>query len=271
MSELRLASEKEINAAYEEGRSAVMELVEKTFLALAERLQKLEDPLVKNSRNSGKPPFSDGYDQPTPRPKSLRKRSRRKSGGQPGHRGETLKVVAKPEVVKIHRVKACRHCGQSLKRRKSLGYEKRQVYDLPRVQVQVTEHWAEIKSCSCCGKATRAAFPAEVSQMVQYGTEIKAQMVYLNTEQHIPLERTCDLLDEFYNHRPSEGTIVAACAEAAHQVEWSNHAVKEHLVEQEAVCHFDETGMMINGVLHWLHSALDLVCQARQAGQHGHE
>jgi transposase len=258
MSELRLPSEEEINAAYDEGRSAVIELVQKTFLALAERIQELEDQLAKNSRNSGKPPSSDGYDQPTPRTQSLRKRSRRKSGGQPGHRGETLKRVAKPDFFKVHRVQACRHCGRSLKRRKPIGHEKRQVYDVPKVQVQVTEHRTEIKSCSCCGKETRAAFPAEVSQAVQYGTEIKAQMVYLNTEQHVPLERTCDLLEEFYDHRPSEGTVVAACAEAANQVEQANETIKEHLVAQEPVAHFDETGMMINGVLNWLHSASTL-------------
>ena len=71
---------------------------------------------------------------------------------------------------------------------------------------------------------------------MQYGPEIKAQMVYLNTEQHLPLERTCDLLEEFYNHRLSEGTIVTACAEAAQKVAKSNEAIKEHLVEQERSC-----------------------------------
>jgi len=64
-------------------------------------------------------------------------------------------------------------------------------------------------------------------------------MAYLNTEQHIPLERTCDLLEEFYAHRPSEGTIVAVCAEAAHKVEKSNEVVKEHLVEHEGVGHLE--------------------------------
>lgn len=176
-------------------------------------------------------------------------------------------MVAEPDFVKVHRVHACQHCGQSLKRRKTIEYEKRQVFDLPRVQVQVTEHRAEIKICSCCGKETCATFPSEVSQAVQYGTEIKAQMVYLNTEQHIPLERTCELLEEFYDHRPSEGTIVTAIALAAHQVEPSNEAVREHLVEHEAVAHFDETGMMINGVLHWLHTASTsrMTCYAMHA------
>jgi len=250
-----LPSEAEVRAAFREGEEAVIKLFFETLGKLAERIQNLEDQLAKNSRNSGKPPSSDGYDQGAPRPKSLRKRSRRKSGGQRGHPGETLKAVEKPDLIKVHRVHECRHCGQSLQRRKAIGHEKRQVFDLPQVQMQVTEHRAEIKSCARCGKETHATFPHEVSHAVQYGPEIKAQMVYLNTEQHLPLERTCDLLDEFYNHRLSEGTIVTACAEAAQKVEISNQAVKEHLVEQEKVAHFDETGMVVNGVLHWLHTA----------------
>jgi len=255
MNSERLPNEEEIREAYGQGEAAVISLLQTTFLAWAERIQKLEDQLAKNSHNSGKPPSSDGYDRPTQRTKSLRKRSRRKSGGQPGHRGETLRAVEKPDYVKVHRVEQCGQCSQSLKRRKASGYEKRQVFDLPEVELQVTEHRAEIKTCSCCGKETRAVFPKEVNKAVQYGKEIKAQMVYLNTEQHIPLERTCDLLDEFYNHRPSEGTVVAACAEASKKAENSNEAIKEHLVQHEKVGHFDETGMMVNGILNWLHTA----------------
>ena len=255
MSALHLPSTEEINAAYDEGRDAVILLFQATMLVLAERIQKLEDQLAKNSRKSGKPPSSDGYDQPVPRPKSLRKRSGRKSGGQPGHPGETLKAVEKPDFIKVHRVQACQHCGQSLQRRKAIGHEKRQGLDLPKVQIQVTEHRAEIKTCSGCGKETCAPFPHAVSKAVQYGTDIQAQMVYRNTEQHLPLERTCDLLEAFYPHHLSEGRIVTACAEAAQKVEKSNEAVKEHLVEQVEVGHFDETGIMVNGVLNWLHTA----------------
>jgi len=252
MKALQLPSEKELRVAYQEGEEAVISLFQATVLILAARIQKLEDRLAKNSQNSGKPPSSDGYAQPAPR--SLRKRSKRKSGGQTGHRGETLKAVEKPDHVKVHRVEVCQHCRHALKRRKALRYDKRQVFDVPPVKIEVTEHRAEIKDCPCCGKETRAAFPHEVSKAVQYGTEIKSQMVYLNNEQYTPLERTCDLLEEFYGHRLSEGTILSACAEAAQKVASSNAAVKEHLIEHEAVAHFDETGMMVNGILNWLHS-----------------
>ena len=253
MSAIQLPREEEIRAAYQEGEEAVILLCQTTFLALAKRIQKLEDQLAKNSRNSGKPPSSDGYDQPAP--KSLRKRSRRRSGGQVGHKGETLKMVEKPTHIRVHRVKACAHCGHSMKRRKAIREEKRQVFDVPPMKIEVTEHRAEIKECPCCGKETRAQFPDEAGKAVQYGTEIKSQMAYLNSEQHIPLERACDLLEEWYGHRPSDGTIVSVCAEAAEKVEPANEAVKEHLVEEEAVVNFDESGFMINGILNWLHNA----------------
>ena len=88
MEAIRPPNEKEINPAYEEGPEAVLKLFQDIFVTLAERIQKSEDQLAKNSRNSGKPPSSDGFDKPAPR--SLRKRSRKRSGGQKGHVGYKL-------------------------------------------------------------------------------------------------------------------------------------------------------------------------------------
>ncbi len=250
MEPIRLPNEKEINTAYEEGKEAVLKLFQDTFVALAERIQKLEDQLAKNSRNSGKPPSSDGYDKPAPR--SLRKRSRKRSGGQKGHVGYKLEMVKKPEHIKRHKVVKCAHCHNSLRHEKVERVEKRQVFDLPKVQMEVTEHQAQVKQCPCCGKETRAEFPREVKQAVQYGAEAKSQMVYLNHEQHIPLKRTCDVFEEFYGHRPAEGTIYAAGAEAAELVTPVTEAIKEHLSLLEEVIGNDETGVRIGGKLYWL-------------------
>jgi hypothetical protein len=115
MEPICLPNEKEIHAAYEEGKEAVLKLFQDSFVILAARIQKVEDQLAKNSRNSGKPPSSDGFDKPAP--KSLRKRSRRRSGGQKGHVGYTLEMVKKPDHIKKYSVEECAHCRNSLKRK----------------------------------------------------------------------------------------------------------------------------------------------------------
>jgi transposase len=138
MERIQLPKEQEINNAYEAGKEAVLKLFQDTFVVLAERIQKLEDQIAKNSRNSGKPPSSDGFDKPAPR--SLRKRHRRRSGGQIGHAGHKLEMVKKTDHIQLHKVDECVHCKQSLKRQKAERYERRQVFNLPRVKIQVTEH-----------------------------------------------------------------------------------------------------------------------------------
>jgi transposase len=253
MGPLRLPSEEEIGAAYDQGKEAVIALFHSSLEQLVNRIQALEDQLAKNSRNSGKPPSSDGYQKPAP--KSLRKRHGRKSGGQVGHVGYTLQAVERPNRVRVHRVKLCSYCQVSLKTVKGNGHEKRQIFDVPRVRVQVTEHQSEIKLCPHCGRENRAAFPAGVGQPVQYGPEIKAQMVYFNQYQLLPLERTAKIFETLYGQPVAEGTIVAAAQEGSRQVEEVNTAIQQYLTAHEAVVHFDETGARVEGKLYWLHSA----------------
>lgn len=258
--ELQALSSEELHEAYVKGEPAIHALLEgwmKQVIAINQvleaRVQALEDQIAKNSRNSGKPPSSDGYDRPAP--KSLRKRHHKKSGGQAGHVGYTLKAVEKPEHVKVHRVEQCNHCRGSLQRVKVNRYEKRQVFDVPRVRVEVTEHQAEIKGCPRCGKENRAEFPEGVTQPVQYGDEIKAQMVYFNQYQMLPLERTAEVFETLYGQTISEGTLVEACQEVSRRVAKVNNTIRQHLREKEDVVHFDETGARVEGRLQWLHSA----------------
>ncbi len=250
MEPFHLPSEEEINAAYDQGKEAMVVLFAKTFSELAERIQKLEDQIAKNSNNSGKPPSSDGLKK---KPKSLRHHSGKKSGGQPGHAGSTLKFVEEPDHLEIYRVKRCQNCQADLEVVEARGYEKRQVFDVPPTKVEVTEHQAEIKECPICHQATTGEFPEEVGQPVQYGKRIKAQMVYFNQQHHVPLERTAEILEDLYDQSVSEGTIVAACNQVAERVEPVYQAIKAELIETKDTAHFDETGARIEKKLWWLH------------------
>jgi transposase len=278
---LRIPSREEIHVAYVEGEEAVVALIvglvenwvgiiqaqqetlqqqqaiiqqqQETIARLEARVQALEDQLAKNSQNSSKPPSSDGLKKP--RTRSLRKPSGKKSGGQPGHEGHTLKMNATPDEVRVHRVQRCQHCRCNLEKMTPDEHERRQVFDLPLVRVQVTEHQAEIKTCPQCGQQTKAEFPDGVSQPVQYGPRIKAQMVYFNQYHFVPLERVAEIMADLYGQEVSEGTIVSAGLVIAQQVGPVNEQIKAHLIEQTAVSHHDETGMRVEGKLQWLHSS----------------
>ena len=246
----------EIRATYRQGEDAIVALFERVTEAvrlLEARMQVLEDQAAKHSGNSGKPPSSDGLKKP--RAARPRKRGKRASGGQAGHPGQTLTAVAQPDHVQVHRVVRCGHCQATLDPEPAQAWAKRQVFDLPPVRLEVTEHQAEIKACRACGHVTRAEFPVGVEQPVQYGPRVKAQAVYFHHYHFIPLERTADLFADLYGHRVSDGMIVEASATTAHQVAPVVAQIKDHLLHHPGVTHFDETGLRVVGGLHWLHSA----------------
>jgi transposase len=107
-----MSTHEEIHEAYLQGEEAVIALFERTIGQLATRVAALEDQAAKDSRNSSKPPSSDGLKKPAAR--SLRKPSGKKSDGQPGHEGHTVKAVEHPEQTKVHRVEQCMRCQASL-------------------------------------------------------------------------------------------------------------------------------------------------------------
>ncbi|MEA1927089.1 MAG: IS66 family transposase [Candidatus Auribacterota bacterium] len=223
------------------------------LVSLRERVKALEDQIAKNSRNSSKPPSSDGFNKPAPR--SLRKRGERKPGGQPGHPGQTLKQVEKPDHIIIHPVKQCQHCGRSIADEPASDCKKRQVFDIPPLpKIEVTEHQAEIKECPHCNHINKAEFPEDVKAPVQYGSRLKAMAVYLMDYQLLPYQRTREFFNDIFSQEISEGTLVNISNACFDLLDKPVEQIRQQLITSPVV-NFDETSTSLNGKRHWLHVA----------------
>ena len=218
---------------------------------LRNRVQTLEEQVAKDSHNSHKPPSSDGLAKP--KPKSLRPKSERPTGGQPGHPGHTLRMVEKPDRIVPHRVERCSGCGRSLAGQEPDRVERRQVHDLPEPKLEVTEHQAEVKTCPC-GCVNRAAFPPEAAAPVQYGPRVKSVAVYLGEYQLLPFDRLAEIMrDLFACESFSEGTLANFKADCSRRLEPVEATIRD-LAAVAPVAGFDETGVRATGSLHWLHT-----------------
>ncbi|MGC1309870.1 MAG: IS66 family transposase [Phormidesmis sp.] len=250
----REGEEADIRAVYREGEEAVVALFKRLIERIEkteERLDKLENCQQKDSQNSSKPPSEDGFRKRT---KSLRKKSKRPSGGQPGHPGSTLEWRESVDEVVLHSVDACDSCGASLSAVAVTDHEVRQVHELPPLQLQVIEHRAEIKCCAQCDWHSRGQFPSEVNSSVQYGSGLKGLMVYLMDTQLLPSARTCEVLSEVLGCEVSEGTLYNARAQCFERLGPIEAQIKARIAAS-AVVHFDETGLRVKAKLWWLHVA----------------
>jgi len=219
---------------------------------LEAQVEKLERQIAKNSTNSSKPPSSDGLKKPAP--KSQRERGKRKTGGQPGHNGETLERVDTPDAVVFHALRQCQQCQDDLSEVTVDRRMRRQVFDLPPARWEVTEHQAEVKRCPGCGWVQHAPFPAQVRAPTQYGMRALAQAVYLHSYQLLPLARIQEWFIDWVGHGPSEGTIQRALEQMSAAVAPALDAIYAGVTHAEVV-RFDETGLRIAGRLGWLHTA----------------
>ena len=227
--------------------------LESLLAAALARIAKLEAQLKANSRTSSRPPSSDGLKKA---PAFPRKKGGKK-GGQSGHKGKTLEMVAPSAADRlvVHPVaeQKC-SCGQSLESTvPSISLERRQVFDLPPKLLQIEEHRLEVKHCPCCGEQHTGSFPSGVPAPVQYGDRVHALVSLLNVEQSMPVGRVGELFASLTGYELNENTVSTSV-----QRMYGKLADDEAVIKEQALCspvaHADESGARVAGKLHWAHN-----------------
>ena len=250
------------DAIYNAGRKAVFQKFEELTAenkALRERLKQLEEQQAKDSRNSSKPPSSDELKK-TKNPSSEKRRRERKQGkgkkrnqgAQQGHQGSTLNPVKNPKHIEIHPVQFCQDCGHSLQDQAASDYESRQVFDLPPIQIEVTEHRAEIKECPHCDAINKAEFPKDVNAPTQYGPRVKSIAAYMKVYQLLPYKRSAEFFHDIFSLPLSEGTLVNILQDCAKRLQPITEQIRQTL-KKEPVGGFDESGCRVEGKRIWIH------------------
>ncbi len=247
------------------------EAIADLVIMLWDRVEKLEEIVKKlevkisslesNSRSSSKPPSTDkGNFTNPPKPKSLRKKSGRKPGGQKGHCGNTLEKSDSPDHIIDHHFAEdvrCHKCGAPLDagKREKLDHEScecRQVFELPSIKIEVTEHRAEKIRCNNCDELNTADFPEGIKAPVQYGPQVQATALYLSAYQFLPYQRLAETFSELFNCPLSQGTLANFIKRGGKKAAQAMEPIREALI-QSKIAHADETGCTLNGKRHWLH------------------
>lgn len=246
-----MTPEERLNQLEQENRELREQLARKDeqLEQLIHEVQALQDRLGKNSHNSSLPPSSDRFAR---QPKSLRKKSSKKGGGQPGHPGHSLQWSETPDEVLIHRLASCQHCHSDLQVVPVARYERRQVVDVPPVRLIVQEHRGEWKRCPSCLRLSCAPFPRGVQAPLQYGARIGAIAVYLVEQQLLPWGRACEVLTDLLGSPMSEGTLCRLIEQCAQNLAEREEQIKTALMAVP-VLHQDETSVFVKGARRWLH------------------
>lgn len=241
-------TEEEARNIYHQGEEAVVA----KFMEFDARLKRLEEIIGMNSTNSSKPPSTDNKLTKTKKPSTSN--SKKKRGAQVGHKGKSLKMVATPDKIEVLLPTSCSCCDSSLKNINSSKYEKRQLFDLPDVKMQITEYQAHSLKCKKCYTLNKAEFPDNINATTQYGDNLKSFISYLNSYQMLPYERITETIQDLTSHKISTGTIYNFLNTHYDKLHKFETTLKESLKKEE-VLNSDETGVNIRAKLHWIHVA----------------
>ena len=225
-------------------KAIIVTLLEK-IAVLEAKLEKYEHP--KNSKNSSIPPSKD-ENRPVPN-QSLREKSGKKVGGQPGHKGYTLEMNSHPtDVVHLYS-NFCAKCGSNLSDLPTQKMERRQVIDIPPIIPVITEYQSFTRVCNC-GHCNKASFPAGVESPVQYGAGVQSLTAYMSTRHYMSINRLKEYFTDLFQIPFSEGTVQNMLQKMAAKASPFYHQIKEQ-IQTAKVVGGDETSCRINGKKGW--------------------
>ncbi len=241
----------EANNTYQEILELVHKLQEeivelkKENTNLRNRIIELEHS--KNSNNSSIPPSKD--DNRIKRNQSLRTSSGKKSGGQLGHKGHSLKMVETPDEIISHKSNICKACGIDISNQAYTISERRQVVELPPINPIYIEHRSYSTLCNC-GCLNKADFPERVNAPIQYGATIENLVSYLSVSQYIPYNRIVSMFKGLFNIPLSEGSVSNIINRFANRALPLYEQIRKE-IESSKVVGADETGAKMNGEKWW--------------------
>ena len=235
-----------------EGQKQIIELLMEENRQLKLRLQVVEQQLTKlltrkDSHNSSIPPSKD-ENRPN-RTSSLREKSGKKVGGQPGHEGKTLEMTANPDEIIDHRSCFCPRCGTDVSEMPAEVSEARQVVDIPVIKQVVTEHRVYRHQCTC-GHVFESDFPQGVDWSVSYGKNIESLVGYLNVRQYLPFKRLEEMMHDVFGVSISEGGLHSLLNRLSGKGVTAYEMIRQTVLNS-SVIGTDETGMKINGKKNW--------------------
>jgi transposase len=235
-----------------EGQKQIIDLLVKENQQLKMRMQAIEQQLArfttrKDSHNSSIPPSKD--ENRPKRTNSLREKSDKKVGGQPGHEGKTLEMTANPDEIIDHRSCFCPNCGTSVSDLPAEVAETRQIIDIPVIRQIVTEHRVYQYRCTC-GKVFESDFPEGVEWPVSYGSNLTSLIGYFNVRHYLPFKRTQELMHDVFGVLISEGGLHCLLNRLATKGTAAYEMIRQRVLNS-GVIGTDETGMKVDGKKHW--------------------
>lgn len=222
-----------------------IKLLEEKICVLMAEIQRLS--VKKDSRNSSLPPSTDL----SKKNNSLRTKSSLKTGGQPGHKGNTLKMTDTPDEIVELKSNFCTSCGANLQDENFVLQAKRQVIDIPPIVPIYTEYQQYSCKCRGCGHKQIADFPAFAKAPIQYGSSVDTLVSYLSVYQSVPFSRLKSMFSQIFSLPLSEGTVDNILSRMALKCELVYSQIKNEISKSNVVGS-DETGANVNGKKWWI-------------------